>query len=309
MPVECHISCTRLLFLTILGCILPHSLSSWAFHALSFPTALVQQSPKLFLPQMKWKKPSPFALLPPCWCLPSTLPPQSSLVPLLPEAHLSRWLPSPFLELCPSYQAAAVDKEDDWSWAEDPQCRRGDNMGLLFWHERKRRVVLEGPDSCSLHIFRAELLHLQCILRQTHQEWKQPIFILGVVRQLLPDRTFCDSHLVEPHSSLSQFPGPQKTQRGLCQCGSSFPSLHFPLWYLPMVHFSPFNFPLSFLFLVSTCLCDREMRRLLLNAFPLFTLGFIFKSWAQEYLPFCPSPTSFQEFLQKKCHMLSAPAF
>lgn len=242
MPVECHISSTRLLFLTILGCILPHSLSSWAFHALSFPTALVQQSPKLFLPQMKC---SPFALLPPCWCLPSTLPPQSSLVPLLPEAHLCRWLPSPFLELCPSYQAAAVDKEDDWSWAEDPQCRRGDNMGLLFWHERKRRVVLEGPDSCSLHIFRAELLHLQCILRQTHQEWKQPIFILGVVRQLLPDRMFSDSRLVEPHSSLSQFPGPPEDPKRTLSIWKqlpfpTLPSLIFTNGSLQSFQFSPF---------------------------------------------------------------------
>lgn len=74
--------------------------------------------------------------------------------------------------MCPSYQAGAIDKKDDWSWAEDPQCRRGENTGLVLAWEKEEGVTgqarqlqhpyLQGRAAVSAMHFKA----------YTHQGWK-----------------------------------------------------------------------------------------------------------------------------------------
>lgn len=232
MPVECHIIRPKLLFLTIHGSILLHSLFSWGFHTFSFPAATVSQ-PVSSSDEVLALCSSPSLLVPL-----STHPPQNSLVPLLREAHLCRWLLSPYLELCPSYQAGAIDKKDDWSWAED-QCRRGENMGLMLAWEKEEGVT-ERRDSCSIHIFRAELLYLQCILRLMHIKngnkpclyWVQSdsSFLMGCSLPPAVTQSFSRSHR-RPKEDLSL---------SVNMAAASLPFLHPPLLMVQFFWFSPF---------------------------------------------------------------------
>lgn len=187
---------------------------------------------------------SPFALLPPCWCLSQHMP-STELISTSTSKSISLQVTAKSFELCPSHQAAAVDKEDDWSWADNPQWRRGDNMGLILACERKRRVVQDSQDSCRHHIFRAAA---PAVHFKTNTSRMKGAYIFIRYGQTAPSWQHVPCLLscsIPPVTqSISRFP--QRTQRGLlpfCQCGSSFPSLCFLHWYLSMLHFSPFHFP------------------------------------------------------------------